>query len=214
MDGSHLAYRSVTPRDGSKGYRISSTGGAAQKIDYVGSIFWDWSSDGRAVLVLSQTTPAGVDLIDVGANNVTPFLRRPHNVYQAHISHDGHWAIAQESGGVGVVITPFDGSQPTSMRWHPLGLQDIDLIRWSPDDDAIFFVSNRDSFRCLWGQRLDPRNKELSGEVFSIAHFHEARRSLQVFDSGEIGLAVARDKIVIAEAERTGNVWMAKLEEY
>jgi hypothetical protein len=30
-------------------------------------------------------------------------------------------------------------------------------------------------------------------------------------DSGEIGLAVARDKIVLAEAERTGNIWMTKL---
>jgi hypothetical protein len=45
-----------------------------------------------------------------------------------------------------------------------------------------------------------------------VAHFHQARRSLRVFDSGEIGLAVARDKIVIAQVERTGNVWITRLE--
>jgi hypothetical protein len=30
--------------------------------------------------------------------------------------------------------------------------------------------------------------------------------------SGEIGLAVARDKIVVVEAERTENVWLSKLQ--
>ena len=105
-----------------------------------------------------------------------------------------------------------EGASPAADRWIPLGLKGVDLIRWSPDDNAIYFVSNRDTFLCIWGQRLNPRTKSMSGEPFAVAHFHQARRSLRVFDSGEIGLAVARDKIVISQAERTGNVWITRLE--
>lgn len=213
LDGTQVAYTSRGMLGGANYYRIPASGGQAQKIGGPSRIIWDWTTDGRALLVLSPTTPQGVDLIDVVANKTIPFLRRPHNVFQAHISHDGRWAIAQEIG-VGVVITSFDASKPANVNWQPLGLRDADLIRWSPDDNTIYFVSSRDSFRCIWGQHLDhPGSKRIRGEPFPVAHFHEARRSLAILDSGEIGLAVARDKIVIAEAERTGNVWLTRLEQ-
>ena len=217
MDGSQLAYMAVSAglTPWGTGYVISTSGGPAQKLDAAKSIIWDWSSDGRAVLVLSGglTRPLAVDLVDIPSKKAVPFLKRPHDVFQAHISHDGRWAIAQESSGVGVLIAPVvEGTAPAADRWAPLGLKGVDLIRWSPDDNAIYFVANRDTFRCIWGQRLNPRTKSMSGEPFAVAHFHQARRSLRVFDSGEIGLAVARDKIVIAQAERTGNVWITRLE--
>jgi Tol biopolymer transport system component len=209
MDGTQVAYSSGNLSTSGKLYRIPASGGTAEKVGETGSIIWDWSADGRDLLTLSQTTPFGVDLIDVSAKRVIPFVRRVHSVFQAHISHDGHWAIAQE--GVGVLITRFDASQPAKLDWRPLGLKGGDLFRWSPDDDVIYFLSNRDSFRCVWGQHLDAGSKQLRGEPFPVAHFHEARHSLRVFDSGEIGLAVARDKIVIAEAEKVGNVWTTRL---
>jgi hypothetical protein len=211
MDGTQVAYSSGNPAASSELYRIQAAGGTAEKIGETGPIIWDRSADGRDLLTLSQTTPIGVDLIDVSTKRVIPFVRRPHNVFQAHISHDGHWAIAQEAGGVGVLIARFDVSQPAKLNWRPLGLKGADLVRWSPDDNVIYFLSNRDSFRCICGQNLDARSKQLRGEPFPVAHFHEARHSLRVFDSGEIGLAVARDKIVIAEAETVGNVWTTRL---
>ena len=51
-----------------------------------------------------------------------------------------------------------------------------------------------------------------SGDPFPVSHFHQARRSLRGLDSGVIGLAVARDKMVVSESERTGNIWPAKLD--
>lgn len=85
------------------------------------------------------------------------------------------------------------------------------MIRWSPDDNTLYFISSRDSFRCIWAQRMNPKSKQSAGEPFPVAHFHQARRSLRVVDSGLIGLAVARDKIVLSEIERTGNIWRAQL---
>ena len=45
-----------------------------------------------------------------------------------------------------------------------------------------------------------------------MQHFHRTRRSLRyIQDSGAIGLAVARDRIVFPLGEMTGNVWLTKL---
>ena len=210
-DGTQVAYASGNPMGSSSFYRIPAAGGSAQKVGEKGVIIWDWMPDGKGLLVMGTARPIGVDRIDLAANRTSSFLKRTHNVFQAHISHDGHWAIAQEAD-VGVVITPFDPSRPLGANWQPLGLKGVDLVRWSPDDNAIYFISSRDSFRCIWGQHLDPLSKQLRGEPFPMAHFHQAGRSLAVLDSGEIGLAVARDKIVIAEAEKTANLWTTKLE--
>jgi eukaryotic-like serine/threonine-protein kinase len=111
-----------------------------------------------------------------------------------------------------VLMAPIlDGKPPADDLWQPIGMKGGDLVRWSPDDNMIYFISSRDSFRCIWTQRLDPRTKRTSGEPFAIAHFHHARRSLRISDSGKVGLAVARNQIVVAEAERTGNIWTANL---
>jgi hypothetical protein len=87
-----------------------------------------------------------------------------------------------------------------------------DLPRWSPDGNTIYFLSGRDGFRCFWGQRLNPATKDPAGEPFAVQHFHRTRRSLRyIQDSGAIGLAVARDRIVFPLAELTGNIWLTKL---
>jgi eukaryotic-like serine/threonine-protein kinase len=212
MDGKQVIYMSRAGLFPSVScYVVSWAGGPARNLDSAKSIVWDWSNDGRAVLAATTASPSGIELVDIATNVAVPFLNRPRDVFQAHISHDGRWAIAQEPTGDGVLIAPVvDGKPPAKDQWKPLGLQ-ADLIRWSPDDGVIYFISSRDSFRCIWAQRLDPRTKRKSDEPFAVAHFHRANRSLRVFNSGEIGLAVARDKMVVAEAERTGNVWTTRM---
>ena len=41
-----------------------------------------------------------------------------------------------------------------------------------------------------------------------IHHLHFAGRSLVNMNLGDIGLSVARDKIVLAVRELSGNIWM------
>jgi eukaryotic-like serine/threonine-protein kinase len=215
MDGTKIAYFSLTARSIITCYLVPASGGQVQKIDGAKSLIWDWTSDGRAVIVSNvPSTPFGMALVDIKTNNVSPFLSRPHAVFQAHMSHDGRWMIAQEPGDVGVLIAPVvDNKPPAEDKWEPLGLKGVDLIRWAPDDSTIYFISSRDSFRCVWAQRLDATTKRISGLPFPVVHFHQARRSLRVYDSGEIGLAIVQDKIVIAETERTGNIWMTRLDD-
>jgi hypothetical protein len=74
----------------------------------------------------------------------------------------------------------------------------------------LYFVSDQDGFRCLWAQRLEPSTKHPAGPAFAVYHFHHARLSLTGvgLTPAAAGPSVAKDKIVFALGELTGNVWM------
>jgi hypothetical protein len=44
--------------------------------------------------------------------------------------------------------------------------------RWSPDGALLYFLSERDGFRCLWAQRLEPTAKTPFGPAVPVHHFH------------------------------------------
>jgi hypothetical protein len=84
------------------------------------------------------------------------------------------------------------------------------LPTFSSDGNSLFFISARDGFHCLWAQRLDPPTKKPRGESFDLAHFHAASRSLAYVGGGRRRLVSARDKLVFAMADRSGNLWMSE----
>ncbi|MBL8290592.1 MAG: PD40 domain-containing protein, partial [Bryobacterales bacterium] len=83
---------------------------------------------------------------------------------------------------------------------------------WSPDGNLLYFLSERDAFRCIWAQRLEPGTLRPAGRPFAVAHFHNSVRSLMNIDGpGQVSLSVSHDRIVFAMGEFMGNVWMAEL---
>jgi eukaryotic-like serine/threonine-protein kinase len=83
-------------------------------------------------------------------------------------------------------------------------------VAWSPDGNLLYFVSERDAFRCIWAQRLDPTTKRPVDRPFAVYHLHQTARRLS-HNVGRIGLAVGQDKIVFALEEMRGNVWLRDL---
>ena len=86
-----------------------------------------------------------------------------------------------------------------------------DAQRWSPDGNTLYFISQFDRFCCIWARRLDPMKRPVGGPI-AIFHAHEARRSLLNIGKGDLGISIARDRIVFNINERSGNIWMAKLQ--
>ena len=83
---------------------------------------------------------------------------------------------------------------------------------WSLDGNVLYFVSERDGFRCIYAQRLTPDTKEPMDHPMDVYHFHVARRSMMNFVNAEMArLSVARNRIVFTLGERTGNLWMTEL---
>jgi hypothetical protein len=82
---------------------------------------------------------------------------------------------------------------------------------WSPDGKLLYFVSERDGFRCFCAQRLDPATKHPVGEAFPVQHFHTSLRYLMGPDPINTSMPVAADKIVFSMGKETGNIWLKDL---
>jgi hypothetical protein len=85
--------------------------------------------------------------------------------------------------------------------------------RWSPNGNVLYFLSTRDGNNCIWAQRLDKATKRPTGEPIAILHLHSARLSLNIADTGLIGLSVTAERVIFSMRERTGNIWMTRVTE-
>jgi Tol biopolymer transport system component len=80
---------------------------------------------------------------------------------------------------------------------------------WSPDRRRLYFLSDRDGFRCIWARPLDPDTARPTGAAYPVAHFHHARELLRapVPSIGAIGLSASADSLIFTVAESSGNIW-------
>jgi Tol biopolymer transport system component len=218
--GTKVAYSVFGNDQGAHIYVVNSAGGVPEKVcDDCGLTPVAWSGDGSKLLY-DWGVPQHLGLFNLVSRKNTELLRLSGRaVTQASFSPDDRWICFL--AGVGpelnqVYIMPFrsGASAPPQVEWIAVtdGTAFAGLPRWSPDGNMVYFVSERDGFRCLWAQRLDPRSKQPSEPPLAVYHFHNARRSLtNVGGVGLTGLGVARDKIVFNLGELTGSIWMTGL---
>ena len=131
-------------------------------------------------------------------------------------SPDGKWMAFHartQMTTAQVFVVPIDGALPVPReRWIAVtdgGSEDMEPA-WSPNGELLYFLSDRDGFRCIWARRLNAPNKQPAGDAFAVRHFHRARRSLRRMTptTGLIGLSVAPGRMVFSFGELTGNIWL------
>jgi Tol biopolymer transport system component len=148
---------------------------------------------------------------------VTVARRPPDSVLtDGRFSPDGKWmafhALSKKTTAQ-VFVVPLDGSLPVPRdRWIEVtdgGSEEMEPA-WSPNGELLYFLSDRDGFRCIWARRLNAANKQPAGDVFAVRHFHRARRSLRrmIRTTGVIGLSAAPGRMVFSFGELTGNIWL------
>jgi Tol biopolymer transport system component/DNA-binding winged helix-turn-helix (wHTH) protein len=208
-DGTALAYRTAE-HGTSKAYVVSLEAGGTQTICEDCSDY-GWSSDDKR-LVLVGKAPARVSILDLASRSKTALLQHAtYQLWNARFSPDDRWVAfnATEPGqsriyvarvGNAGLVPEQDWITIADSRWD-------DKPRWSPDGNTIYFVSERDGFRCIWAQRLDAQKRPL-GSATAVFHAHARRRSLSNVGPGDLSISVARDKIVFNMGERTGDLWM------
>ncbi len=188
--------------------------GAPRKVCDSGCFtVWDWSLDAQAMFVGSGVgRRTSIAILRLSGGEITDYLVDPQRpTFQAHLSPDGRWVTVMYPGEIRV--SPVRNGMPAGPdEWKIAVKGAADLPRWAPDGNMLYFLSGRDSFKCFWAQKLDPATKDPIGEPFAIQHFHRTRRSLRyIQDSGAVGMAVARDRIVFPLGEMIGNIWLTKL---
>jgi dipeptidyl aminopeptidase/acylaminoacyl peptidase len=161
-----------------------------------------------------------VGLLNVVTGKKTALLRHEqYDLFQGYFSPDDRWitfSARLSPDRTQLFVVPFTGERELKeSEWIVVtdGSRKDFKARWSPDGNLLYFVSQRDGFRCLWAQRLDPTTKRPLGPSFEVFPSHKARLSLMNVDVTALEFSVAREKIVFNLGELTGNIWMAKFDE-
>jgi len=187
--------------------------GAAQEVCHECGRPWDWSRDGRYLL---YRAPAALMLLEVAAGTRTEIASHPSLAFiDSRFSPDDRWIAFTSPTGTftrRTFLMPFRGAARIPESDWILVVDGERLERqvsWSPDGALLYFHSERDGYRCLWAQGLDPATKRPLGEPFPVHHFHRARGSMTtaIGDPGAISPSVGRDLVVFSLGETAGNVW-------
>ena len=187
--------------------------GVAQKISIPGRCghAWSWSFDANRLLYNCPGS-GPVQIFHFESGETSQILGR--SIYQVYFSPDDRWIVFGQhypNGKERVFISPFPPQRQED--WLPVtdGASFDAYPRWSPSGNLVYFISDRDGFRCLWVQRLDPATKRVSGSSMPVYHSHASRRSLLNVGANALEISVARDKIAVPMGEVTGNIWMMRL---
>jgi Tol biopolymer transport system component len=173
--------------------------------------------DGK--MLIDEASPPSLRVVMTDRKEGVTILKHPTwGVSAGRLSPDERWIAFHtipRTDARQVYVAPFRGPALIEQKeWIPVtdGRGMERYAAWSPDGNTLYFLSERDGFRCIRAQRLDPVSKRPVGPPLDIYHFHQARRSLMnITDPVYINLQVAVDKAVFALEERTGNIWMTEL---
>jgi Tol biopolymer transport system component len=198
---------------------IPSAGGAAEKLCSHCGTTMGASTDGSRIL---YEPPENEDVLlyDVAHRTTLTLALRPSPdliLSSSRFSRDGNWvafhALRNATNSAQIWIVPTGGALPVPQSEWIAVTDGTKLERdpaWSADGGFLYFVSERDGFRCLWARPLNPLTKKPSGEAFPVRHFHSARFSLRhVGSQGFLtGLSAGEGALVFSMGELKANVWL------
>ncbi len=214
-DGSKVAYRAQEGKQ-SVLYVAPASGGVPEKVCDGCVAVWSFTPDLRSALVWPGDRT--VALFDLATKRRATILNRPgYAPFRTHFSPDGRWLAFHARnlpGRSAIYVAPFRGANliPES-EWIAVTENDAYDVApvWSPDGAVLYFISERDGFRCLWSRRLDAA-KRPAGPAAPVQHFHEATLSMIPMTTNRTGLSAARDFLVFSLVEVRGNIWLARRE--
>jgi tricorn protease-like protein len=198
---------------------IPSAGGTSEKLcDRCGTAMGA-STDGRQA-AFEPAENEDVLMYDFARRATVKLALRPSPdliLSSSRFSRDGKWvafhALRNATNTAQVWIAPTGAEIPAPQsKW--IAVTDGSKLErdpaWSADGRFLYFLSERDGFRCIWARPLDPATKRPTGEAFAVRHFHSARFSLRHVGSQgfRTGLSAGEGALVFSMGELKGNVWM------
>jgi serine/threonine protein kinase len=182
----------------------------------------DWTLDSRYLLIgafagIGTLESRQIRVVDLDSRTMSVFAQHPDwPMHTGRFSPDGRWVCfwaANSSTTRQMFVAPFQpGHEVKQDEW--IAVSDGKALdrepRWSADGSLLYFLSERDGFRCIWAQRLQKQTKKPLGDAFPVFHGHSARPSMDVGNDTFLnGFAVVGSKIHITMNEGTGSVWLA-----
>jgi hypothetical protein len=200
-------------------YAIEANGGVPVLLTRSPNL-WGASTDGRYLITYPTGSHLldGINVFDTKSGEETLLASRPKTqLLSPCFSPDGRWvAIHLRNSELTrqMFVFPFHPGRATpESEWIPItaGKQLDRDPKWSPDGNLLYFLADRDGSRGIYAQRLDVVTRHPVGEPFEVKLFRSTRRSMMYFgNSGQSAPSIARDRMVFALGEMTGNIWLMK----
>ncbi len=176
--------------------------------------------DGSAALFESRTEKEAERLQIWSNGKVMPLVGsadpKGRRQYAGRFSPDGRWVVfcagVPDGNAREIVVVPnAPGRALRDDEWVSVSegpLVDREPV-WSSDGRRVFYISDRDGFRCIWARDIDPKTGHPIGHPVPIAHFHLGRELLRgpMPAPGSIGLTATRDSLIFTVARSRGNLW-------
>jgi len=216
-DGSTVAFNSDR-WDNSPIYAMSSEGGFPKKICESCGRPIEWSTD-RTKLVFDNGGPQRRDIhvLDVASGRSTLLYKDPeHALTMPRVSPDGRsivFTMLLAGRNRRMFIAPYTGQEVPPSEWKVL-VEGTDLDRqpyWAPSGELVYFLADRDGFRCIWAQPVDQATRQATGAAFAAHHLHQIRYNLEpIGDVASVGLSATGGHLFYAAFELQSNVWLAE----
>jgi hypothetical protein len=170
-----------------------------------------WLRGNHAVLA-QFNREATFGLVDVNSGTRTDLLSSTDGpgssgLARPLVSPDERWLAFGSRGRT--YIAPFSGAHRIESReWRPLLETHAGerICGWSPDSHLLYFLLERDGYRCLYALRLDVRGQP-AGDVFVVHHVHEGSRE---WGSTGFSSAVVNGLFLFNQVGMAGNIWLMR----
>jgi Tol biopolymer transport system component len=197
---------------------VSLEGGRPKRLCDGCSLPTSWFDSNRAILY-REGSPSSINMIDPQTGKHRLVLKQDGlSLSEPSWSPKNEYLLfTRQSEGEGnkqIFAVRFPKSTASAERkWIPIteASQSSDRPRWSGDGKAIFYVSTRDGFFCIWGQTFDPEAGQVTGPPFAVMHYHNRRDSIDVVAPRSFNLSVAGDSIYFNLGESSSSIWIGKL---
>ena len=160
---------------------VSATGGLPRQVcaNCDGPLY-GWSNDGMKVIYRDLPTdrPGRVRVRNVESGRDDVLVEhQQYAITFPRLSPDERWMLFQtviSQTQRRIFVAPLrDWRVAPESSWIPItnGLTPDRMAVWAPDGNLVYFLSERDGFRCFWAQRLDPATKHPLGDPFVVQTF-------------------------------------------
>ncbi len=149
-DNANLAFLANQSRNQMGLKVIAGDGGSESRLLATGAPFyWDWSDDGRQLLVHSgEDQGAALSLIDVQGETQAGNLATPGAFQAPGIAAGGrYWAFAEESEGLSSLVV-VDTQTGERRSFEP---SDSMALSWNPTGDQLAFTNGSADTHPFWG---------------------------------------------------------------
>jgi Tol biopolymer transport system component len=210
-DGSVLAYQDRVA--GKLRSFILAPGAAAGREVCEGCAVFGFYPDNRSVLV--QTVPREVEKLDLQTGKRTVVLASREDIIQgASLSPDGKWIAwhaGEPDGRAAIRVDPAEASQGGGQGTVTVAEAGYFLgaPAWSPNGRYLYYLSEKNGRCALFVRELDPRTKRPVAEERQVFAPPEGRLMMNL-PKGNFAVSVAKDRIVFAATEVSGNIYLAK----